>query len=97
VSRYFGRPRWYYGAYVLIPLAIAYLLGMGGGPIFGRGEGQLGALTFLGFSLIVAGVRRDKDCEVMSIPNFMFARQAHLPCLFFSLVDKLEQKSRTKA
>ena len=60
--------------------------------LFGRGALQLGALTFLGISLVLTSVRADKGCEVMSIPDLIFNRHTHLACFFFSPIDWLEKK-----
>jgi hypothetical protein len=77
----------------LVPLVLVYVLGVGGGPIWGAGEGQLGALTFIGLSLVVAGLRGDRGCEVMAIPNALTGKNSHLACLLFSPVDRWEQRS----
>jgi hypothetical protein len=46
------------GAVLASGLLVAlYVAGASGLPIFGRGKGQLAAVTFLGVSLVVAGVR----------------------------------------
>ncbi len=60
--------------------------------LFGRGAIQLGALSFLGISLVLTGLRADKGCEVMSIPGLIFNRHTHLACFFFSPIDWLEKK-----
>lgn len=60
--------------------------------VLGRGAIQLGALTFLGISLIVTALRADTGCEVMSIPGLIFKRHTHLACVFFSPIDWIEKK-----
>ena len=75
-----------------VPLIVVYGLGLGDRPLFGHGEGQLGALTFLATSLVLAGLRGDPGCEVISIPNTLFRKHTHLICLFFSPLDCLEKK-----
>ena len=77
-------------------LVAVYLAGAPGGPLLGRGEGELAAGTFLGVSLIAAGVRADPGCEVMAIPDVLFGRRAELACLVFSPLDWLERKWRSK-
>src|SRR6266571_468540 len=67
-----------------------------GAPLLGRGEGQLAAGTFLGASLIVAGMRADPGCEVMAIPGALFGKHTELACLVFSPLDWLERKWRSK-
>ncbi|MCI0555986.1 MAG: hypothetical protein L0287_34010 [Anaerolineae bacterium] len=65
--------------------------------LLGRNAIQLGALSFLGISLVLTGLRADKGCEVMSIPGLIFNRYTHLACLFFSPVDWLEKKYAGKS
>jgi hypothetical protein len=60
--------------------------------LLGRDVIQLGALSYLGASLVITGLRADKGCEVMSIPGLIFGRRTHLDCFFFSPVDWLEKK-----
>jgi len=85
---------WLGSVIALVPLVSVYVLGPGGGVIFGAGEGQLGALTFLGVSLILAGLRADSGCEVMALPNALFGKRSDLACLVFSPVDRLERRWR---
>jgi hypothetical protein len=73
-----------------------YVSGGFGRPFFGRGEGALAAVTFLGISLIVAGVRAQPGCEVMAIPGALFRQRTELACVFFSLTDWLERRWRSK-
>jgi hypothetical protein len=77
-------------------LVVLYLAGGLGGPFLGRGEGRLAAFTFLGVSLVVAAVRADPGCEVMALPNAFLRTPAELACLFFSPLDALERKLRSK-
>jgi hypothetical protein len=85
------------GAVVATGLLVAlYLAGASRLPILGHGEGQLAAVTFLGVSLVVAGVRAAPGCEVMAIPGLFFGKHPELACLIFSPVDKLERKLRSK-
>ncbi|MCI0606703.1 hypothetical protein L0156_27270, partial [bacterium] len=93
VSNYLRHISSWMGAFIaMVPLILVYILGTGEGLIFGHGEGQMGALTFLGASLLFAGWRGDSGCEVMSIPNALFGRTTRLACLFFSPIDWLERK-----
>jgi CHASE2 domain-containing sensor protein len=81
------------GAIVASGLLIAlYVVGGSGLPIVGRGKGQLAAITFLGVSLVIAGLRALPGCEVMAIPSLLFRKHAELPCLIFSPLDRLESK-----
>jgi len=50
-------------------LVVLYFIGATGLPIVGGGKGALAAVTFLGISLVVAGVRAAPGCEVMAIPG----------------------------
>jgi hypothetical protein len=85
------------GAVVAAGLLVAlYVVGASGLPILGRGKGQLAAVTFLGVSLVVAGVRAAPGCEVMAIPGVLFGRHTELACLIFSPLDTLERKLRSK-
>src|SRR5882724_5085302 len=85
------------GAVVAAGLLVAlYVIGVHGSLIFGRGEGALAVITFLGISLIVAGVRAAPGCEVMAIPSLLFRKHSELACLIFSPLDSLERKVRSK-
>jgi len=85
------------GAVVAAGLLVAlYVAGSSGLPILGRGKGQLAAVTFLGISLVVAGVRAAPGCELMAIPGVFFGKHTELACLIFSPLDKLERKLRSK-
>ena len=60
---------------------------------FGYGvPAATGALTFLAVSLIIAAIRSDSGCEVMSIPSAFTGKHTHLCCLLFSPIDWLENK-----
>jgi hypothetical protein len=84
------------GACVAWGLLVAlYLAGAPGGPILGRGEGALAAVTFLAVSLVVAGVLAHPGCEVMAIPGVLLGQQTELACLLFSPLDRLERKLRS--
>ncbi len=61
------------------------------GPLFGGGGGQIATLTFIGASLLIAAVRGDGGCEVMSIPG-VFGGRPRLPCILFSPIDWLERR-----
>ena len=80
----------------LAVLVALYLAGAPGSPLLGRGEGELAAATFLGVSLVVAGVRADPGCELMAIPGALFGKHTELACLVFSPLDRLERKLRSK-
>jgi hypothetical protein len=77
-------------------LVVLYLVGASMLPIVGHGKGQLAAATFLGISLVVAGVRAAPGCELMAIPGVLFGKHTELACLIFSRLDRLERKWRRK-
>jgi hypothetical protein len=77
-------------------LVALYLVGASRLPILGLGKGQLAAATFLGISLVVAGVRAARGCELMAIPDVFFGKHTDLACLIFSPLDRLERKLRSK-
>jgi hypothetical protein len=77
-------------------LVALYVAGTHGSLIFGHGEGALAVITFLGISLVIAGVRAAPGCEVMAIPNLLFRKHIELACLIFSPLDNLERKLRNK-
>ncbi len=85
------------GAVVAAGFLVAlYAAGAPGSPILGHGEGELAAVTFLGISLVVAGVRAAPGCELMAIPGLLFGKHTELACLIFSPLDRLERKLRSK-
>jgi hypothetical protein len=77
---------------VHVLLVALYVAGASKLPIFGHGAGQLAAVTFLGISLVVAGVRAVPGCELMAIPGIFFRKDAELACLVFSPLDNIERR-----
>lgn len=73
-----------------------YVAGFFRMPILGSGSGQLAAVTFLGISLVIAGVRGVAGCELMAIPDLFLRKDVEVACLIFSPLDKLERKLRNK-
>lgn len=67
------------------PFLSVFFIGYGG-------PAATGALTFLAVSLILAAVRADSGCEVMSIPAVLTGKHTHLACLLFSPIDWCERK-----
>lgn len=67
------------------PFLAVFILGYGG-------PAATGALTFLATSLLLAAIRSDSGCEVMSIPAIILGRHTHLSCLLFSPIDLLERR-----
>jgi hypothetical protein len=77
-------------------LVALYVAGASELPILGHGKGELAAVTFLGVSLVVAGVRAVSGCELMAIPGVFFRKDTELACLIFSPLDRLERKLRSQ-
>lgn len=67
------------------PFLLVFFIGYGG-------PAATGALTFLAAALLVAAVRADSGCEVMSIPALFTGKHTHLTCLLFSPIDWCESK-----
>lgn len=67
------------------PLLAVFFIGYGG-------PAATGALTFLSASLLLAAIRSDPGCEVMSIPAVFLGRHTRLACLLFSPIDWLERR-----
>ncbi|MBI2676734.1 MAG: hypothetical protein HYX21_02175 [Candidatus Yanofskybacteria bacterium] len=87
ISRKNNRINWLVSAcLILIPVLLMYIFGGA------SGEGKVSALLFLGVSLIVAAIRSDFGCEVMSIPNLIFGKRSRFACLVFSPLDKMEKR-----
>jgi hypothetical protein len=84
-QNYLSRLNTYFGALLCwIPAVLVYSMG--------GVQGRVALLTYLGISLLLAGVRADPGCEVMSIPGLTFKKSTHLACLCFSPIDWLEAK-----
>jgi len=97
VSRYFSNINPWIGALVaLIPVSLVFGLGMPHNQIFGRGEGAIAAMTFIGISLIIDYIRNDSGCEVMAIPGLLSKNRTHLVCVTFTPIDMLERKLSKK-
>jgi len=85
------------GSLLMHGLIVAlYIAGISRLPIVGGGKGQLAAVTFLGISLVAAGMRAVPGCELMAIPALLFRMETDLACPIFSPFDELERKLRSK-
>ena len=73
-----------------------YIAGISRLPIVGGGKGQLAAVTFLGISLVIAGMRARPGCELTAITALFFRLETYVACPIFSPFDKLERKLRGK-
>lgn len=54
--------------------------------------GDVAVMIFIGVSLVLASLRADAGCEVMSIPGLLLRRKTHLACILFTPIDWVEQK-----
>ncbi|MDH3523665.1 MAG: hypothetical protein OES32_08770 [Acidobacteriota bacterium] len=72
------------GCLATLPVLLVFVLG--------GVAGQVGAVSFVAVSLLLAAVRADGGCEVMSVPSFALGRRTHLTCLLFSPLDWIEEK-----
>ncbi len=79
-----GLNRWLGAFLAILPVLLVF--------VFGGVLGRVGAATFLAISLLLAAVRADAGCEVMSIPALAFGKRTHLVCLLFSPLDRVEEK-----
>ncbi len=71
------------------PFLAVFFIGYGG-------SAATGALTFIAISLIIAAIRGDSGCEVMSIPSAFTRQHTHLCCLVFSPIDWCENNLKNK-
>jgi hypothetical protein len=76
--------RWF-GAVLAITPAVLFFL-------FGGGIGQMGAITYIGGSLIIDSINGDSGCEVMALPAIFTGERTHLACILFSPLDWIEAK-----
>ena len=76
--------RWLGALLAVMPVLLVF--------VFGGVLGQVGAASFLAVSLLLAAIRADAGCEVMSIPSLALGRRTHLMCLLFSPLDWVEEK-----
>ena len=82
ISRYFTNINTWVGAVLaLAPVVVLFYLG---------GARAIAALTYVGISLLLAGVRGDPGCEVVSIPNLLFRKRIKLACILFTPIDYIE-------
>jgi len=76
--------RWLGAVLAVTPAALLFLIG--------GGIGQMGALSYIGGSLLIDSMNGDSGCEVMAVPGILFNKRTHLACIVFSPFDWLEQK-----
>ena len=75
---------WLGAAIAVAPVFLVYALV---GP-----AGRLGALLFIGVSLVATAIRSDGGCEVMTLPGMLMGKRTHLVCIVFSPLDWIEDK-----
>ena len=86
IIKYFLKFNKIVGAMVaFVPFFAMFFIGYGG-------PAATGALTFIAVSLIMAGLRADSGCEVMSLPALFLGKHTHLACLLFSPIDWIEKR-----
>lgn len=68
-----------------VPLLAVFFIGYGG-------PAATGALTYLALALLIAAIRGDGGCEVMSVPAVFMGKHTHLACLLFSPIDWCERQ-----
>lgn len=79
---------WAGAALALLPAVVLWATG---------GARALSVILFIGLSLVVAAVRSDGGCEVMSLPAIFTGHHTHLACLLFSPIDRVEARLRKRA
>lgn len=79
---------WAGAALALLPAVALWVTG---------GARALSVILFIGLSLVVAAVRSDGGCEVMSLPALLSGRRTHFVCLLFSPIDRVEARLRKRA
>jgi hypothetical protein len=85
IVKYFQNINMVLGAILAFgPFLSVFFIGYGG-------PAATGALTFISVSLIIAAVRSDSGCEVMSIPTVFLGKHTHLCCIVFSPIDWIEK------
>lgn len=84
VARYLGwlHP-WVGAAIAAAPTFAVFLQG---------GVYEVGAIAFIGLSLVVIAVIGHPGCEVLVFPALILGRRTHLACLLFSPLDWMEDK-----
>ncbi len=85
ISKYFPQLNRWLGAVLAITPAVLFF-------VLGGGIGQMGAITYIGGSLIVDSINGDSGCEVMALPAIFTGERTHLACILFSPLDWIEKK-----
>lgn len=84
VGRYLGwlHP-WAGAAIAAAPVLVVFAQG---------GAYEVGAVGFVGLSLVVIAALGHPGCEVLAFPTLILGRRTHLACLLFSPLDWIEAK-----
>ena len=85
ISKYIPRlHRWLGAVLAITPAMLLFLLG--------GGIGQMGAISYIGGSLLIDSINGDSGCEVMALPAIFTGERTHLACILFSPLDWIEEK-----
>lgn len=82
--------RWLGWVHPCVGAAIAIL--PAGAVFFQGGAYEIGAIAFVGLSLILMAALGHPGCEVLALPAVILGRRTHLACLLFSPLDWMEGK-----
>jgi hypothetical protein len=84
VGRYFGWLHPWLGSVIAVtPVFLVFLLG---------GVYMVGAIGFIGLSLVLIAALGHPGCEVLAFPALILGRRTHLACILFSPLDWIEGK-----
>ena len=76
--------RWLGAALAVTPVGLLFFLG--------PSWATVGAVVFVGVSLLLTAIVGDPGCEVMSIPGLFIRKRTHLACIAFTPLDWVEEK-----
>ncbi len=85
ISQYVPRLNRWLGALLAITPAVLFFL-------LGGGIGQMGAISYIGGSLLIDSINGDSGCEVMALPGIFSGERTHLACIVFTPLDWIEEK-----
>ncbi len=75
--------RWLGAALAVTPVGLLFFLG--------PSWATVGAVVFVGVSLLLTAIVGDPGCEVMSIPGLFLRKRTHLACIAFTPLDWVEE------
>ena len=76
--------RWLGAALAVTPVGLLFFLG--------PSWATVGAVLFVGVSLLLTAIAGDPGCEVMSISGRFLRQRTHLACIAFTPLDWVEEK-----